>query len=135
MDDATLMRLRDALREVHEARGPDATLATLATAMAEVSRDLPDGMGLTIDLAAVATLGHPLVVLRPSTVPDPCFDTLTDRERQVAGLVATGLRNKDVALALGISVGTVKDHVHRILDKSGLDSRAAVAARWRQGAE
>jgi DNA-binding NarL/FixJ family response regulator len=52
------------------------------------------------------------------------------REREVAGLVAAGLRTKDIALALGIAVGTVKDHVHRILDKTGLDSRAGIAALW-----
>lgn len=46
--------------------------------------------------------------------------------------MAVGLRNKDIGLALGIALGTVKDHVHRVLDKTGLDSRAAVAAAWTQ---
>lgn len=36
-------------------------------------------------------------------------------------------------LTLDIKLGTVKDHVHRILSKTGLDSRAAVAALWRDG--
>ena len=76
-------------------------------------------------------LGQPLVVLRPRREPDPCFASLTPREREVASLVAVGLRNKDIALALGIRLATVKDHVHKILHKSGLDSRAAIASTWR----
>lgn len=67
---------------------------------------------------------------RRSPRTEPLFDALSPREREVAGLVAAGLRNRDIALALGIKVATVKDHVHRILHKSGLDSRAHVAAIW-----
>lgn len=133
MQDDALACLRGALMLIRPAQAPGTTLASLATELGEVSRQLPDGMGLTIDFGAAATLGHPLVVVRPSRDLDPCFSDLTPRERQVAGLVATGLRNRDIALALDISVATVKDHVHRILAKSQLDSRAAVAARWGGG--
>lgn len=124
LDDAALMRIRDAMAAVQRADGvPRVALARLAGA-------LPDGVGLTLDFQAASVLGHPMVVLRPSGRRDPCFDALTPREQEVAGLVAVGLRNKDIALALDIALATVKDHVHRILKKSGLDSRAAVAAAW-----
>lgn len=124
LDAATLALIRDAIAAVRQSEHiPRAQLARLAAA-------LPPDAGLTVDFDAAAVLGQPLVVLRPQSRPDPCFEGLTPREREVAGLVAVGLRNKDIALALGISVATVKDHVHRVLDKSGLDSRAAVAARW-----
>jgi DNA-binding NarL/FixJ family response regulator len=46
-------------------------------------------------------------------------------------LVAAGHTNAEIAAALVISVGTVKDHVHSILAKTGLRSRAAVARAWR----
>lgn len=124
LDDEALLRLRDALAAVKRSGVPRAALARLA----EV---LPPGLGLTVDFRAAEVLGQPLVVLRPDRVAPACFDGLTPREREVAGLVAAGLRNKDIALALGISLGTVKDHVHHILDKSGLDGRSAVAAAWR----
>ena len=125
LDDEALARIRDAMTAVQRSGGvPRAALAQLAGA-------LPAGVGLTLDFDAANVLGHPMVVLRPSGRRDPCFDTLTPREQEVAGLVAVGLRNKDIAIALDISLGTVKDHVHRILKKSGLDSRAAVAALWR----
>ena len=121
----TLAQIRDAVREVKQSgRGAHASLTKLADM-------LPAGMGLTLDFEAQATLGQPLVVLRQRGQADARFDKLSEREREVAGLVATGLRNKDIALAFGITVATVKDHVHRILEKSGLDSRSAVAARWR----
>jgi len=58
------------------------------------------------------------------------FAPLTARERQVAALVARGLRNRDIADELVLSLATVKDHVHSILLKTGLKSRAAVAAAW-----
>lgn len=78
--------------------------------------------------------GAPVVAVvqgRASAAPDP-FVALTSRERDVAALVARGLTNKRIAAVLGISVATVKDHVHRILAKSGLETRAGVAARWQQ---
>lgn len=62
--------------------------------------------------------------------PDPCFDHLSDREREVAVLVAAGFSNRQIADALFISLATVKDHVHAILAKTGLESRSRVAAAW-----
>lgn len=121
-----LAALRDALAAVKAARGrhvPRDVLASLADA-------LPSGVGMTVDFDAAEALGQPLVVLRPSREQSDVFDELSPREREVAGLVAVGLRNRDIAIALGITVGTVKDHVHRILTKSGLDGRAGIAARW-----
>lgn len=56
-------------------------------------------------------------------------DELTGREREVAGLLARGLRNRPIAEQLDISEKTVKNHVQRVLDKLGAHSRAEVAAR------
>lgn len=52
---------------------------------------------------------------------------LTRRERDVARLVATGQRNRDIAGALGISEGTVKMHLHNVYAKLGLESRTQLA--------
>jgi DNA-binding CsgD family transcriptional regulator len=51
---------------------------------------------------------------------------LTPREREVALLVARGLSNKLVARELGLSTGTVKQHLHRIFQKLGVRSRSAL---------
>jgi two-component system nitrate/nitrite response regulator NarP len=53
--------------------------------------------------------------------------TLTRRERDVARLVASGKRNRDIANELGISEGTVKMHLHNAYAKLGLESRTQLA--------
>lgn len=52
---------------------------------------------------------------------------LTSRERQVLALMAKGKSNQDIALELVIEHGTVKNHVHSILKKLNLRSRAEAA--------
>jgi two-component system nitrate/nitrite response regulator NarP len=58
-----------------------------------------------------------------SDVPGAWSNVLSPRERQVALLVTRGLANKEIACELGLSVGTVKLHVHSILLKLGMQSR------------
>jgi DNA-binding NarL/FixJ family response regulator len=53
---------------------------------------------------------------------------LTNRERQVVGLLGEGLSNKEIATRLHIAVHTVKSHVHNVLEKLALRSRLEVAA-------
>jgi ATP/maltotriose-dependent transcriptional regulator MalT len=59
---------------------------------------------------------------------------LTNRERQVLGLLADGLGNKQNAARLGISTNTVKTHLELLFDKLGVSSRTeAVATAARRG--
>lgn len=55
-------------------------------------------------------------------------DPLTEREREVANLIAGGGSNQAIADHLAISLHTVKTHVHNVLAKLGLQSRLQVAA-------
>ncbi|CAN5803246.1 hypothetical protein BH23CHL2_BH23CHL2_27430 [soil metagenome] len=48
---------------------------------------------------------------------------LTRRQEEVLGLLASGFTNKEIAKELFISVGTVKNHVHRILDVLNASTR------------
>ncbi len=60
--------------------------------------------------------------------------SLTDRERQVFGLLERGSPDREIAATLGISVKTVEKHVGSILRKTGALNRTQAAARAREGA-
>ena len=59
-------------------------------------------------------------------VPPPAtlLDALTDRERQLVGLVGEGLSNEEIAQRLVLSPATVKTHVNRAMVKLGARDRA-----------
>jgi FixJ family two-component response regulator len=52
------------------------------------------------------------------------LDTLTPREREVFGLVASGMLNKQVAFDLGTAEKTIKVHRARVMEKMGAQSLA-----------
>ncbi len=52
---------------------------------------------------------------------------LSSREVEVLELLARGKSNRQVAVDLSISIGTVKNHVHHILEKLGVSDRAHAA--------
>jgi DNA-binding NarL/FixJ family response regulator len=96
--------------------------------LVELADQVQTENGITIDFQATADLGSPMVVVQ---VPEhkhslPSAD-LSKREQEVAALIAQGLSNKQIAKRLHISQATVKDHVHRILTKTDLPNRTAIA--------
>lgn len=54
-------------------------------------------------------------------------DDLTPREQEVLTMVARGLRNADVASALGLAESTIATHIKSIYRKLGISSRAEAA--------
>jgi NarL family two-component system response regulator LiaR len=63
---------------------------------------------------------------RPSELP-PSDEPLSEREREVLNLIATGLSNQDIADKLVISERTVRNHVGSILAKLHLANRTQAA--------
>jgi len=55
---------------------------------------------------------------------------LTRREQELVPMIAQGLTNKEIAVQLNLSAQTVKNHVHRILQKAG-SNRLAVQEQCR----
>lgn len=55
---------------------------------------------------------------------------LTQREQEIAALVAQGKTDQEIADALGSSPRTVSGHVARILDKLRLANRVQLAVHW-----
>ncbi|HKO91283.1 MAG TPA: LuxR C-terminal-related transcriptional regulator, partial [Polyangiaceae bacterium] len=75
--------------------------------------------------------------LRRSASPEPEADpagmSLTEREGEIARLVARGFSDKEIAQRLEISFTTVRTHLKRAFHKLGIDNRVKLAALFRTG--
>ena len=131
LDRAALRRLRETVKVLRSGSRRTLPLRQLV----DLAAVAPVGPGITIDFEASQDLGDPLIVVRLPThaLPsaDPRLATLSRREREVAELVAQGLTNKLIADRLCIATSTVKDHLHKTLQKTALPNRAALAAACR----
>jgi DNA-binding NarL/FixJ family response regulator len=76
-------------------------------------------------VARVATLPEPA----PGPAPQPLVDPLTDRELEVLRHLAAGKSNREIAQAVFLSEGTVKNHVTSILAKLGARDRTQAVLR------
>lgn len=109
LKDADSQEMLDLIRRAYQGEALFHTV-TAAKALAEVlqtQRSLPD-----------TSSGNPVML-----------DELTDRELDVLQQIAYGYRNDQIAQILFISEGTVKTHVHRILQKMGVEDRTQAVAK------
>ena len=67
---------------------------------------------------------------RMETAQHPA-DTLTEREVEVLELIAAGASNQAIAEALVVSVGTVKSHIHHIMNKLDAQNRTEAVSKAR----
>ena len=68
----------------------------------------------------------------PSALPPQIFPELTEREREVLGLIAQGNRNAEIARHLVLSDKTVRNHVSNILSTLQASDRTEAAIRARE---
>lgn len=74
-----------------------------------------------------------VLIRQTMQAPTPAYD-LTEREREVLGLLVEGMTNRELAEALNISLSTAKFHVSAILSKLNVNSRTeAVSLALQQG--
>jgi DNA-binding NarL/FixJ family response regulator len=117
MEDGTSARIRNLVVAV-TTRPEELPIAEMIDAAASPGHDI------TVDLSGSPALAY----ARPRR--QAVFRKLTQRETEVATLVAAGYSNRQLAEALFISVATAKDHVHAILTKTGFERRSQIAAAW-----
>ncbi len=116
--------------------GPSLARARLALAATLERRGAPGDRDRALSLAAVAAvdaarLGMQTVLSRTRVLVDRLARSetrLSPRERDIAGHVAAGLSNREIAERLVLSERTVETHVQHILTKLGFRSRTQIAA-------
>jgi two-component system nitrate/nitrite response regulator NarL len=105
----------------------DGSMDDLAAVVESVAR------GETLCSPGIAgTLFQRVAALARERKLEPIEEKLTARELDVLRLIEEGLANKEIATALSIELPTVKNHVHRILEKLNVHRRTEAAARARR---
>jgi DNA-binding NarL/FixJ family response regulator len=86
----------------------------------------------TTDRHTVAMLCGPVPARRPTSRDDPAGDTLTRRERDILGLLVSGIDLQTASLRLGISVNTTRGYVKNLYRKLGVHNQLQLLAVARQ---
>jgi DNA-binding CsgD family transcriptional regulator len=99
---------------------------------------MPDGPKVRVEYSATANVEpgrHLSIFLFPPGDRErrprdgsPARTLLTEREREVLGMVAMGMSTSWIAAALGVAPSTVETHVRHCLDKLGARNRAHAIA-------
>ncbi len=108
------------------------------------SRSRVDGGSITLVAPSTMGLAEPSflvelnrlvhgVALKTPDQSGPLLRKMTPAERAVAMVLADGLSNQEIADRLEISIHAVKFLLHRIYEKTGIPSRAALVAMLRAG--
>ncbi len=117
------------LRDWHSQH--EQAIAAAQGALGEAAFEAAYARGRALPLEGAVTLAlqgeGPARPAGPPATPGEAAGGLTRREREVAGLVAAGRTNQQIAEALVVSERTVEWHVANILGKLGVQTRAQVA--------
>ncbi len=102
--------------------------ASARTIIQDIANTLPEAAlrDHFVKKALAALPAAPVLTVRTAVMKE--FGGLTEREREVAALVAQGKSNQEIAEALVVTVRTVEAHITRILDKLRFRSRTEIAA-------
>lgn len=133
-----VVMLRDSESEVEHLFEAGASVAIIEgqppTEAAEAIRAAEEGMAI-LDPSVAGSL-----IRRVQGLSQLCVDQnvdvsrcarLTRREGEVAALLAVRATNEQISERLGIAVGTVKTHVHNILEELEVDGRHLAGVYWR----
>jgi len=129
---ALLWRIQGDLAKIYltqrRRRQAEAALREAQTLIEELAARIPDDIGREDFRSGAFRLLPQLPPLSPRQVAKRAYDGLTQRERQVAALIAQGKSNREIAETLIVSERTAATHVGNILNKLGFSSRAQIAS-------
>jgi DNA-binding NarL/FixJ family response regulator len=91
-----------------------------AISLVECARHVAAGERVLDNAMVGRALDH---VLKREASAKELSALLSPRETDIVKMVATGMRNKEIALSLSIGEGTVKSHLHAIYEKLGVHGR------------
>ena len=134
LKDASEAEVLDTVRAVHrgESRLSPAIARKVMDQFRAFSAHAPNPAGAG---AAQAPSAAPVNTEPPASsvaghrVPGSLEDPLTDKEERILELIALGKSNKQIAAAVFLAEGTVKNYVSRIMDKLHARSRTELAVR------
>lgn len=115
LKDASEQEVLDTIRAVH--RGESRLSPPIARKVMEQLRKLP---------------GPAAAVVPPRPTREASCEPLTDKEARILDLIAQGRSNKQIAAAVFLAEGTVKNYVSRIMEKLHAESRIELAMRAAQ---
>jgi len=95
--------------------------------LAILVREVRDGNTYCSPEVSSVLLGQVYSTVAGGRLSDPAVGSLTTREFDILLLVEEGLTNQQIASRLSLTVHTVKNHVHSLLSKLGVTSRAEAA--------
>ncbi|MDB5849284.1 MAG: DNA-binding response regulator, partial [Rhodoferax sp.] len=111
LKDAAEDEVLDAVRSLH--RGESRLTPQIARKLLDQFQQLAEGAGPRKDAAAATTV--------------PAGETLSDKEENILRLIAAGKTNRQIADAVFLAEGTVKNYVSRIMEKLHAASRTELA--------
>ena len=104
--------------------------------LVHILQQIDESSRLARVLAVSGTRGvcPPLMKVPGAPEPAAAVPPLTEREKEILSWVAAGLQNKEIADKLDISLATVRNHIHNILEKLGVHSKLeALSLAFRKG--
>ncbi len=127
-----LWRIQVALGQLYQAQArseeAERAFATARAIIEELAANVPDPALRDNFLKRAIEMLPPTPSLSPRQAAKKEFGGLTEREVEVAVLVAQGKYNREIASALVVGERTVETHVSNIMSKLGFTSRRQIAA-------
>ncbi len=109
------------------ARGYVMKSVDISELILQIRQVLTGGVGMTHELTTKLVTGLARRCSKSLNADLTKQDSLTDREKEVLGLISQGATNKEIAASLFISENTVRAHVRTLMQKLHLDNRTQLA--------